>query len=473
MASQYRTHLFTVFICADRARLLRRDRAGVTVTRSFQYSSSDTPYLQEFFWRLSHADDATRGWDTSVMDPSPDEEAKARQSLKLDDSEMLFKFALYDDCDPDADPTYLIAGPPFETHAFPTGRATRCFVAYHLTEGRNVFMKDTWRIVTPGLVAEGRVYERLRDSEIPHVAEFIVAGDIPGQTHRTFSRPQQRLHQHYRLVLGTIGRPLTSFRSSWEMLNAIKDGMIAHQQAFQKLLILHQDISVGNVLIMEDSNGTTSRILIDWDLCQMLDKCSSDARPKERIGTWQFISAKLLLDPTGPHTVADDLESFLHVLTWVAILFTPNSMSPEDLTAIIQLCYEDIWGAPDTTLGGRAKQLALATESGSVRLFCLESPILNHLLSTFYPAFGALYGSDLYAMTLEMDPLAAQKMLDRLQDHKWMLTMITNALQDRNAWPAEDASRLNSTFSSGCEPYNRKRKPESELEYCRTPQKYT
>ncbi|KAK0215757.1 hypothetical protein IW262DRAFT_1465471 [Armillaria fumosa] len=224
MASQYRTHLFTVFICADGARLLRWDRA-VTITRLFQYSSSDTPYLQEFFWRFSHANDTTRGLDTSVMDPGPDEEVKARRNLKVDDSEMLFKFTVYDDCDPDTDPTYLIAGPPFETHAFPTGRATRCFVAYHLTQGRNVFIKDTWRIVTPGLVAEGRVYERLRDSEIPHVAKFIVTGDVPGQTHRTFSRPHQRLHQHYRLVLGTIGRPLTSFRSSWGMLNAIKDGM--------------------------------------------------------------------------------------------------------------------------------------------------------------------------------------------------------------------------------------------------------
>lgn len=256
------------------------------------------------------------------------------------------------------------------------------------------------------------------------------------------------------------------------MLNAIKDGMIAHQQAFQKLLILHQDISVGNILITEDSNGTTSGILIDWDLCQMLDTCSNDARPKDRIGTWQFISAKLLLDSTAPHTVADDLESFLHVFTWVAILFTPNSMSPEDLTAIIQLHYEDMWGAPDTPLGGRAKQLALATGSRTVRLFCLETPILNHLLSTFYPAFGALYGSELYALMLEMDPPAVQKMLDRLQDHTWMLTTITNALQDRNAWLAEDASRLNSTSSSSCEPYNRERKPKSELEYCRAPQKY-
>ncbi|KAK0186679.1 hypothetical protein F5146DRAFT_879255, partial [Armillaria mellea] len=37
MASQYRTHLFTVFICTNRARLLRWDRSGVTVTHAFRY----------------------------------------------------------------------------------------------------------------------------------------------------------------------------------------------------------------------------------------------------------------------------------------------------------------------------------------------------------------------------------------------------------------------------------------------------
>ncbi|KAK0235320.1 hypothetical protein EDD85DRAFT_773546, partial [Armillaria nabsnona] len=40
MASQYRTHLFVVFICADRV----------------------------FCWSFSHADDVARGWDASVIE---------------------------------------------------------------------------------------------------------------------------------------------------------------------------------------------------------------------------------------------------------------------------------------------------------------------------------------------------------------------------------------------------------------------
>ncbi|KAK0443476.1 hypothetical protein EV421DRAFT_519174 [Armillaria borealis] len=316
MASQYRTHLFTVFICADKARLLRWDRPGVIVTRAFPYDSGESTYLQEFFWRLSHADGATRRWDITVTEPTRDEAALAWHSLSADESEVLYKFAVYDDTDLDAEPTYFIAGRSFESHVYSTGRATRCFIADHLADNRNVFMKDTWRIVAPDLVAEGRIYERLHKAEIPHIAEFIVAGDIPGPTHKTVFKPGfglQRQYQHYRLVLGTIGRPLTSFCSSWEMVNAVKDALIAHQQTFEKLQIMHQDISVGNILITEDINGHLGGILIDWDLRQLADKITKGSESVERRvhqvvlnnldtklfsqGTCQFISANLLLIP--------------------------------------------------------------------------------------------------------------------------------------------------------------------------------
>lgn len=236
------------------------------------------------------------------MEPTSDEAALARHNLGADESEALYIFAVYDDINFDAEPRYFIAGRPFESHAYPTGRATRCFIAYHLADNRNVFMKDTWRIVAPDLVAEGRIYERLHKAEIPHIAEFILAGDIPGPTHKTVSKPGfglQRQYQHYRLVLETIGRPLTSFCSSWEMVNAVKDALIdmhlfcryicdsesnytAHQQAFEKLQIMHQDVSVGNILITEDINGHLGGILIDWDLCQLVDNLTKGSGSVER-----------------------------------------------------------------------------------------------------------------------------------------------------------------------------------------------
>ncbi|PBK71308.1 hypothetical protein ARMSODRAFT_933988 [Armillaria solidipes] len=466
MASQYRIHLFTAFICADKERLLRWDRSGVIVTRAFPYDSGESTYLQEFFWRLSHADDATRGWDITVTEPTLDEAALARHSLSADESEVLYKFAVYDDINFDAEPTYFIAGRPFESHAYPTGRSTRCFIAYHLADNRNVFMKDTWRIVAPDLVAEGRIYERLHKAEILHIAKFIVAGDIPGPTHKTVFKPGfglQRQYQHYRLVLGTIGRPLASFCSSWETVNAVKDALVAHQQAFEKLQIMHQDISVGNILITEDVNGHLGGILVDWNLCQSVDNLTKGSGSVERTirqGTWQFISAKLLLDPAAPRTITDELESFLHVLTWVAIMFTPTAMSPVDLSSTLRLCYEEIWGDPEQPMGGLGKRTAIQVGMSSIKMLELASTNLDELLSPLNSSFGAWYGSELYSMLLEEDPPAAQTMLD----------LITKALQDRAAWPADDCARLNSVFKARERP-NRKRKSDSELEDSRPAQK--
>ncbi|KAF8510660.1 hypothetical protein BU17DRAFT_8491, partial [Hysterangium stoloniferum] len=59
-----------------------------------------------------------------------------------------------------------------------------------------------------------------------------------------------------------IGRTLTDFRNTKEMVTAVRDAMIAHGDAYDKAKILHRDISSGNILITETGGG----LLIDWDL---------------------------------------------------------------------------------------------------------------------------------------------------------------------------------------------------------------
>ena len=46
---------------------------------------------------------------------------------------------------------------------------------------------------------------------------------------------------------------------------------------------MHQDISVGNILITEDINGHLGGILIDWDLCQSVENLTKGSGPVERI----------------------------------------------------------------------------------------------------------------------------------------------------------------------------------------------
>ena len=51
----------------------------------------------------------------------------------------------------------------------------------------------------------------------------------------------------------------------------------AAQTAFDKARIIHRDISLGNIMIVRDKEGIDSGILIDWELCIMVE--SDDDRP--------------------------------------------------------------------------------------------------------------------------------------------------------------------------------------------------
>jgi len=63
--SQFRVHTFTLSICGRSARFIRWDRAGATVTRSFDYVK-EPHILANFFWRYAHLNHSHRGYDTSV-----------------------------------------------------------------------------------------------------------------------------------------------------------------------------------------------------------------------------------------------------------------------------------------------------------------------------------------------------------------------------------------------------------------------
>ncbi|EPS97689.1 hypothetical protein FOMPIDRAFT_1081812, partial [Fomitopsis schrenkii] len=65
-----------------------------------------------------------------------------------------------------------------------------------------------------------------------------------------------------RLVMKTVGRPLSSFKSTKEMVTAIRDAIIGHKLAFLAGLI-HRDLSDGNVMIHD--GDLFSGFLLDLD----------------------------------------------------------------------------------------------------------------------------------------------------------------------------------------------------------------
>ncbi|KAH9836362.1 uncharacterized protein C8Q71DRAFT_907950 [Rhodofomes roseus] len=75
---------------------------------------------------------------------------------------------------------------------------------------------------------------------------------------------QKNERAQQRLVLKTIGTPITDFMSTYEMVSAVRDAIEGHRQAYLAGVI-HRDISQGNVMIVRNADGTTRGFIHDLD----------------------------------------------------------------------------------------------------------------------------------------------------------------------------------------------------------------
>jgi len=287
LGSQFHTCVYSVLVVHSYARLIRWDRTGAIVSTPIYYNQD--PELAEFFRRYSRALPRFRGIDTTVTLPNPKEVALARRWLEAVADADIIKFTVPVG---NSQREYLTCT-PIATPYTPPGRATRGFVAYDLERDMKVFVKDTWRVDLLGINREGETYELLREAGVRNIAPYSTAGDI--DDHRTVTHlykdkpwacPTARElvpHHHYRLVLDVIGDSLTQFSSTYEMLRCVLDALectyfldiliysfltlraAGHEDAFNAG-VLHRDISVGNILIV---NGRG--LLIDWDLSKRLN----------------------------------------------------------------------------------------------------------------------------------------------------------------------------------------------------------
>ncbi|OSD00251.1 hypothetical protein PYCCODRAFT_1393895 [Trametes coccinea BRFM310] len=143
------------------------------------------------------------------------------------------------------------------------------------------------------------------------------------------SRCHMKSHRHYRLVVKEVGLPLQEFPCGRILVWVIRDAIIAHEDAYKKAKIMHRDISVGNILIIPPNNknkkSTYQGLLADWELSKRLDQYTSEARHPDRTGTWQFMSVHIQDHPYAQVEIADELESFLHVMIYCAIRYLPHT----------------------------------------------------------------------------------------------------------------------------------------------------
>lgn len=235
LGSQFRTHAFSVLVVRDTARIIRWDREGAVVTEPIKYNSDAS--LAEFFARYSQAPPELRGVDATVVPTSEEEAVPARERLNLPADAPMFKTEV-----PNADghgTQIAIIPAPVASPMPPVGRTTRPCPAYDPVRQRIVFLKDSWRVCSPGVLPEGETYAKLNGAKVEHVATCLAHGDVsswPEQKTQTrdlvscaWACPPKTTimaHRHYRLVLDVVGQRLTEFDSSRELVQAVHDALL-------------------------------------------------------------------------------------------------------------------------------------------------------------------------------------------------------------------------------------------------------
>jgi len=187
-------------------------------------------------------------------------------------------------------------------------------------------------------------------------------------------------------------------------------------------------------------------------------------------GTWQFMAALLLMSPHPlVHELADDLESFLHVLSWVALCFMPHAWNPKRLSQCLQDVFDFSWvDADGTAQGGKHKKSFLLERD--ILTAGLTNPKMNSLLLRLLTTFAARYqvppvvfaNDEGSQKEFESWTVNHAKKLKNLDSSDWMLATFQEALEDPVAWPEADKSVANEVFKEAVQ--GRKRKSEAVVE---------
>ena len=118
------------------------------------------------------------------------------------------------------------------------GRFTRPFTAYDSGSKRIVFLKGTWRVKWHlGLIPEHRIYERLKNADVPNIPECYGGADITDQLTLTQTqdmempymqqapvrRRRYRTFRHYCLVLEHVDGPLDCADTTKTTVSIVRD----------------------------------------------------------------------------------------------------------------------------------------------------------------------------------------------------------------------------------------------------------
>lgn len=408
---QHRQFFFHLVLVNAGARFIRWDRAGAVVSERIDYAEDPT-LLVQFLWRFGHMSDEQRGWDLTASRPSikeialfegivssfihdmqteRDDGTRVRRlphvERTLDESDTFPTWKIRVLNEASGCSTDVLIRRPFTGHSGLFGRATRAYIAYDLGMHQLVFLKDSWRPVHRSLRPEFQTYRTLQEHHVPHIPTTLYGGDVmnvDGCAQETMNQEfgsatwrtiQGSLdtHVHHRIVQ-EIAYPLET-GDLRELIQALHDVLLAAEAANESAGLLNRDISVRNVMLDSEGRG----ILNDWDHAGSTDEQASG------IGTWKFMSIRLLSSRDKAHDIGDDLESVF----WVFVYCSLKHFAPPGPSTSLEFLDDMFIEEDGHRTGGHEKSLKM--NSDTLTLIDYTSDVLRDLMTRVNQAWQFFY----------------------------------------------------------------------------------
>ncbi|EIW54026.1 uncharacterized protein TRAVEDRAFT_131991 [Trametes versicolor FP-101664 SS1] len=466
LTRQQRTCVFMILLLGDLCRLVRFDRSGAIASQKFNYKTNGGDLI-EFLWRYARCDTATRGHDPSAERISPDSELGKKmqdratkkagagpedyvremfeESLKTDWSWWKLRV----DGERGVVRHFLVGEPNFQAPGV-AGRGTRGYVALDADnlDGPFYYLKDAWRVVSRHIDEEGNILQFLNKKGVQYIPTLECHGDIMTPTTQLTKTNQLwkdlhrrkkgavcpfKKHQHYRIAVKEVGQEMAKFDRGRQLIHALWCCIYAHSQAY-KAGIIHRDISAGNLLrYFDQSTGQWCGLLNDWEMSKNTNSKRPEGRQLDRTGTWQFMSAAALEAPTKQIAAEDELESFFHVLLFLAIRFLRHNC---DNVADFMHAYFDDFSTLNTGRYGCGNMKMLCMTNGRIAIK-MDGGTVVSLLEFIWPP-SADNPAEVETRTHPMNKLL-QTILGWLQAH-YSLMPVANTSADKTAPPAPTAA---------------------------------
>ena len=158
-------------------------------------------------------------------------------------------------------------------------------------------------------------------------------------------------------------------------------------------------------------------------------------------GTWQFMLAALVKNNNALHTFVDDLESFLYVILWLMLMYSPSSMMVDDRTTFMQQVMDPVQFANVGStikadfLQGRSVLWELKFENPS-------QPGLQKLLMDLAMLFSIWYepvpDKETWGPLLDLAIQWYEDHRQHLQSHQHVIQLISGTITNVTQWPTSD-----------------------------------